>query len=117
MKLFHEIKDYVFITLGLTLYSLAVTYFLLPYGLTTGGVTGVASIIYYATGFEVQNSYLIINAIFLLAAVKILGFKFCVKTIYAVLSMTFILWVLQRLAEGMDMVLNISFTPKASVRK
>ena len=25
--------------------------------------------------------------------------------------------LLQRLAEGMDMVLNISFTPKASVRK
>lgn len=99
MKLYQEIKDYVAITLGLTLYSIAVTYFLLPYQLTTGGITGVSSIIYYATGFEVQNSYLIINAIFLLAAVKVLGFKFCVKTIYAVLSMTFILWVLQRLAE------------------
>lgn len=99
LNVVREIKDYALITLGLTIYALAVTYFMLPYKLTTGGLTGVCVLIYYATGFEIQNTYLITNTLLLLIAIKILGFKFCLRTIYAVFMMTFVLWALQRLAE------------------
>ena len=50
-----EVKDYVFITLGLLLYSTAFTIFLMPYEIVTGGVTGMSAIIYYATGFKLEN--------------------------------------------------------------
>lgn len=95
----HEIKDYALISLGVILYALGVTVFMLPYGLTTGGVAGISSIVYYATGLEVQVTYIIINVCFLIAAIKILGLRFCLKTIYAVFFMTFVLWALQRLIE------------------
>ena len=94
-----EMKDYFFIAVGVMMYSVGVTLFMLPYGLTTGGVAGIASIVYYSTGVEVQVTYMAINVLLLLLAIKVLGAKFCVKTIYAVAVMTFGLWLMQRLIE------------------
>lgn len=86
-----EAKDYVFITVGLLMYALAFTVFLLPYEIVTGGVTGMSAIIFYATGFRIENSYIIINAALLIMALKILGFKFMMKTIYAIVVLYFML--------------------------
>ena len=97
LKIWRESKDYLLITLGLMSYALGWVCFLLPYQITTGGITGVSAIIYYATGLEIQVSYFIINAIFLAFALKILGFKFCIKTIYAVFMLTFLLWLFQQI--------------------
>jgi len=94
-----EILDYFYITVGVTLYAISVAFFLLPYKLTTGGVAGIGALIYYATGFEVQNTYLLVNLLLLILAVKELGWRFCFRTIYAVGSLTFMLWLTQRLYE------------------
>ena len=83
----NEIKDYFYITLGLLLYTFGWTIFLLPYQVVTGGVTGIAAVIYYGTGIPIYLSYFLINAALLLAALKILGFKFMVKTIYAIIML------------------------------
>ena len=96
-KFGRETKDYLAITLGLICYSIGWAAFLLPYQITTGGVTGIAAIIYYATGVEIQVSYFIINAVFLGFALKILGPKFSIKTIYAIIMLTFLLWFFQML--------------------
>ncbi len=93
----NEVLDYVFITLGLLLYAFGWTAFLLPYEISSGGLTGVSALIYYVTGLEMQNTYLVMNALLLIAAVKVLGIKFCIKTIYAVLMLTFFLWAMQRI--------------------
>ena len=93
----HEVQDYFFITLGLFFYALGWTAFLLPYEISPGGLTGVSALVFYATGLEIQNTYLVLNAILLLIAIKILGIKFCIKTIYAVITLTFFLWALQRI--------------------
>ncbi len=94
-KISRESKDYFAITFGLILYALGWAMFLLPYQITTGGVTGISAIIYYATGVEIQISYFLINAVFLGFALKILGPKFSVKTIYAIFMLTFLLWFFQ----------------------
>jgi len=82
-KILITVKEYFLITMGLLLYTLAWSLFLLPNNLVGGGVTGLASIIQYATGFNVAYSYFIINAILVLIAMKILGAEFGAKTIYA----------------------------------
>ena len=56
-----EVEDYFFITLGLVLYTIAFTVFLMPYQIVAGGVTGLSAIIYYATGFHLENTYIMIN--------------------------------------------------------
>ena len=57
----NEVKDYLFIALGLAIYTISFTVFLMPYQIVAGGVTGLSAIIYYATGFHLENTYIIIN--------------------------------------------------------
>lgn len=84
-KTFWEVvKEYGAITLGLLAYSLGWTIFLLPNNLVGGGVSGFAAILYYATHIPMGYTYLVVNAILLLIAMKILGTGFGGKTIYAI---------------------------------
>lgn len=85
-KSFWEVvKEYGLITVGLLAYSLGWTIFLLPNNLVGGGVSGFAAILRYATGIPMGYTYLVINAILLLIALKILGTGFGGKTIYVIL--------------------------------
>ena len=70
--MFREMKDYLMIALGMILYGIGWTVFLLPNDITTGGVPGIASIVFWATGFPVQYTYFLINAVLLMLALKIL---------------------------------------------
>ena len=92
-----ELRDYFLITIGLICYAFGWSAFLLPYQITTGGVTGISAIIYDASGVPIQYSYFIINAILMTAAIKILGPKFSIKTTYAIFMLTFLLWFFQQL--------------------
>lgn len=116
-KFLRETKDYLMIALGMIMYGIGWTVFLLPSDIPSGAVPGIASIIYWGTGFPVQYTYLIINFLLLLLALKILGLKFCLKTIFAVFTLTFILSVIQNFVTGelihdqpfMSCVLGASF--------
>lgn len=93
----NAIRDYGVITFGLFLYALGWAAFLLPYEISSGGLTGVSAIIYYITGLELQITYFSINALLIIVAIKILGLKFCIKTIYGVSVLSFFLWWLQEM--------------------
>lgn len=99
-EIMREVKDYIYITLGLISYALGWAAFLLPYQITTGGTTGIGAIIYYATGFPIQWSYFIINAVLMTFAIKILGPRFSIKTTYAIFMLTFLLWIFQVLVNN-----------------
>ena len=90
-------KEYVMITLGLIIYAFGWVFFLLPFKLVSGGTAGIGAIIQYATGFPMQYTYFIINIILLCIAIKELGVRFCIKTIYAVFTLTFCLEMVQEL--------------------
>ena len=80
-----QIKDYFFIIFGSFCYALSWQGFLIPNELTTGAVTGLASIIYYAFGTPpIDVTYAVVNVILLIFALKILGVKFCIRTILGV---------------------------------
>ena len=101
-KLKNEVKDYFYMTLGLLLYAFGWTVFLLPYEVVTGGVTGVAAIIFYGTGIPIFLSYLAINGVLLLVALRILGLKFMIKTVYAIIALSVLLALAQDLMTGDD---------------
>lgn len=79
------VKEYGLITVGLLAYSMGWTIFLLPNNLVGGGVSGFAAILRYATGIPMGYTYLVVNVVLLLIALKILGTGFGGKTIYAIL--------------------------------
>lgn len=107
--MFREMRDYLMIALGMILYGIGWTVFLLPNDITTGGVPGIASIVYFATGLPVQYVYFGINAFLLLLSLKLLGWKFSMKTIYAVFVLTFFLSVIQELTTGITLLQDQPF--------
>ena len=54
----------------------------------TGGITGIGGIVEYTTGIPMQYTYFAINIVLIIIAIQQLGWKFCVKTIYAISVMT-----------------------------
>lgn len=83
-KITEVIKDYVIITLGLLVFTAGWVLFLIPAEITGGGISGVSVVIYYATKIPVSLSFLIINVVLVLVAIKILGANFGIKTIYSI---------------------------------
>lgn len=92
-----EIKNYVMITLGLALYAVAWNFFMSPFKFLVGGTTGVGAILQYATdgAIPIQYTYFAINLVLILIAIKVLGFKFCIKTSYAIVVLTLMLGLFQ----------------------
>ena len=90
-----QIKDYALILGGLLIYVVGFTWFMLPYNITSGGVSGVAALIYYATGFHAEYSYFIINTGLLLIALRYMGFSYSVRTIVATVLVSFSIGLLQ----------------------
>lgn len=95
-RLLRQLRDYGIITFAMLLGVVGLNLFLLPNQITMGGIMGVASIVYWGIGIPVQDTYFVINALLLIAALKVLGWRFCAKTIYAVIVFTVASTVLQR---------------------
>ena len=91
------LKEYGMVTIGVVSYALGWSIFLLPNNLIGGGVSGFASILYYATGIPMGVTYFIINVILLLIGTKILGTGFGGKTIYAIVMTSALLTVMPSL--------------------
>jgi uncharacterized membrane-anchored protein YitT (DUF2179 family) len=86
-------EDYLLITMGLVIFSLAWTLFIIPAQITGGGVSGIGAVLFYATGIPVGITYFVVNIFLVGIAIKILGASFGVKTIYSMaivsLALTF----------------------------
>lgn len=91
------LKEYALITLGVVSYALGWTIFLLPNNLIGGGVSGFASIVYYATGIQMGATYLVLNILLILIGTKILGTGFGGKTIYAIFMTAIMLGLMPKL--------------------
>ena len=94
-KLLRQLRDYGIITIAMILGVISLNLFLLPNEITTGGIMGVASIVYWGTGIPVQNTFFVLNGVLLLVALKVLGWHFCAKTIYGVVVFTVVSAILQ----------------------
>ena len=89
-------KEYCLVTLGVMAYALGWSIFLLPNNLIGGGVSGFASILYYATGLSMGVTYFVLNVILLIVGTKILGTGFGGKTIYAIFMTSIMLSIMPK---------------------
>ncbi|WP_165042425.1 YitT family protein [Dysgonomonas sp. ZJ709] len=93
-------KDYLNITIGLILYAVGLIGFIKPGGIVTGGLAGVALLVEYSAKIPLQYTYFSVNCILLIIALKVLGVKFLVKTIYGVFVLTGLLTLCQTYITG-----------------
>ena len=102
------IKEYVLLTVGVLSYALGWSIFLLPHNLVGGGVSGFASILYYATKVPMGLTYFVINVILLIVGTKILGRGFGAKTIYAIIATSLLLMLMPKLIPA-EIIEGLSF--------
>lgn len=91
------VKEYALVTLGVVSYALGWSIFLLPNNLIGGGVSGFASILFYATGLPMGVTYFILNVLLLVIGTKILGTGFGGKTIYAIVMTSVMLSIMPKI--------------------
>ena len=90
-----EIRRYVIITFALLMMAFGWTGFLIPQHVLGGGVSGIATLIYYATGLSTGISVFVINGILVLISLKVLGPSFGIKTVYSIVMASVFFSVLQ----------------------
>ena len=80
------IGDYLLMTLGVILYCASWECFMIPNGMSSGGLTGLCTVIQFATGgrLEVSFLYAAVNVVLLLIAFLVMGARFGFKTIYCI---------------------------------
>jgi len=88
-----DVIDIVIITLACLTYAASWSAFILPYKIVSGGVTGLSNLLFYTAKIPVALSYVLINAILYIAALKFLGWRFLAKTIYATVVLSFFLGI------------------------
>jgi uncharacterized membrane-anchored protein YitT (DUF2179 family) len=88
--------EYFMTTIGIILVSAGMYFFLIPNNLAAGGVSGLGIIIGSLTGLPVGALMLMMNIVLFIIAFMVLGTSFGVKTIYASLGISGIIWGLER---------------------
>lgn len=95
MKNLQQMKSILWILAGNTAYALAVTMFILPNGLITGGTTGLALFFYHQFGVPIQAFVTVFNVAMFLLGGAVLGKKFALTTVISTFYYPFILSVFQ----------------------
>jgi len=93
-----KIKEYITIGVGLVLYAIGYLFFWAPYQIVAGGITGVSLIIRDSLGIPFGISNTAMNAILIFTAIKFLGTRFGIKTIFATFLLSAILAILEPFA-------------------
>ncbi len=90
-----KIIEYMGMTVGSFIIALALTVFLVPNRIAAGGISGLATVIFYLTNFPIGITMLVFNIPLFLASMKIMGTGFGLKTIYGILTFSFFTDLLQ----------------------
>ncbi len=98
-EIFWGIKEYLMMTVGMCIYAFGWIGCILPAHCAGGGASGLSLLIYYLTGGSVSIGVivLVINAILLVIAGFIVGWKFGVKTIFCVVVLSGAMSAMQQL--------------------
>jgi uncharacterized membrane-anchored protein YitT (DUF2179 family) len=92
-KLFRGWKDYLWIIIGSIITAGAINVFLVPYKIAPGGVTGIATVIYYLSGgrFTVGVTMLILNIPLFIFGLRFIGGKFALRTLFSTILLSVVI--------------------------
>ena len=93
-------QDYFIMAVGLTIFALSWTLFLVPAKITGGGISGLAAVIYYSTKIPIGLTFFVINVVLVVLAIKVLGANFGIKTIFSMVVITILFSIPQEFFPG-----------------
>ena len=90
-----KIKEYVIITLGTLIVSMAVYFFLLPSNVVVGSLSGLVMVLATFIPLKISVMTFILNAVLLVVGFLFIGKEFGAKTVYTSLLMPIFLYVFE----------------------
>ena len=91
-----KIKEFLIITLGFILVSIAVEYFYVPAHINAGGITGIAIIINnYMPSLPIGMLMMVMNVVLFMIGFLFIGGNFGAKTIYASFGVSGTIWLIE----------------------
>lgn len=91
-----KIKEFIIITVGFILCSIAVEYFYVPVHINGGGITGIAIVInYHMPSLPIGMLMMIMNVFLFIIGFRFIGGNFGAKTIYASLGTSGAIWIIE----------------------
>ncbi len=91
-----NIKEFIFINIGLVLVAVGIYYFLIPNNLAAGGVSGLSMVVnHFMPQVPVGLLMLIMNVILFVVGFIFIGSSFGVKTIYSSFLLSGMIWILE----------------------
>ena len=92
-----KVRDFGLITIGVLLVAISVVYFFEPNNIAAGGITGLAIVInYYLPFMPIGLLMLMMDSVLYIIAFIIIGSKFGGKSIYASITLSCIIWALEK---------------------
>ncbi len=82
IKIWHTLKDYILITIGVAIYAFGFSSFILPHDVVIGGLAGLSTILYFTLGIPIAIGNYACNLILLAIAYKVVGKQFVIGTIF-----------------------------------
>jgi uncharacterized membrane-anchored protein YitT (DUF2179 family) len=82
------VREYLFILLGVFLTAVGLDMFLVPNKIAAGGVSGIATIVYYLTQFPVGTVMLLINVPLFILGISKLGLKFGIRSLFGTITLS-----------------------------
>ncbi len=95
-----DLRDYLIITIGLVVYSIGLTGFLIPNKIVTGGLAGISLLIRYSTGVPVWVTTLIVILVLMVFAWFILGKRFVFNTLFGAFGLTIAIGIAEKYITG-----------------
>ncbi len=104
-KILTIIKEYIILTVASFIFAAAWECFMIPNGMSAGGMMGLCTIVQYATGdlIPAQVSYIALNAVLMVIAVLAMGIGFGFKTVFCILVST----LAMSLISGIDVLHSV----------
>lgn len=93
----NELRDIIFIVVGIAVYSVGFTVFILPHHIVIGGMAGFSTLVYYATGQAVPVAVTMYgtNILLLVCGYRFLGRGFVIRTIFGATLMSLVIGMLE----------------------
>lgn len=104
------IQSFLFLTAATLISAVGVNSFLVPHALLSGGVTGIAVLIYYLTGLPTWLMVFILNVPLFILAFFTVSRRFMIFSLIGLLEFTFFLWLTAGLDAGVENVLVSAVT-------
>ena len=91
--------DYLYIAIGSFILAFGINYFLVPMKISTGGVSGIGTVLYYFFSIPLSVTTLVINAVLFVCGYRLLRKSAIVKTLAGILFLSLFLEITARFGE------------------